>query len=250
MSQLQQQLESIPGFDLGLDVFNEIVGEHFNTKNPFEDKHGNKRVLDSHKNTEKERRVWKRVQKRAWVHDKCFVGPCGIGLDCSCCFCVDLGIGLVPLAVFFLPGIGPLVTYVIHARLIAIAQNELYLPAKLVAKLQSNILLDLLISLPPLVGAFLAWLNACSTRNAALIYTYLAKLGEKRTRGQAATYMGPLQRRGPSEPGVWPPQMVYSPGENPAPPPKSGRRNERGKGFGKKQPESKVVVGGQQSGFR
>lgn len=182
MAQLQQQLEIIPGYDIAMDKFNEYAGDHFNGLNPFEDENGKKRKLTRATHTDQEQQLWLRVQKLAWVHDKCFLGSCGVGLDC--------GIGLVPLAVFFLPGLGPILTYVIHARLITVAHNELVLPQKLVARLQGNILVDFLISLPPLIGSFFSWMNGCLTKNAGLIYAYMEKVGEKRSTGAVATYVG------------------------------------------------------------
>ncbi|QBM88202.1 protein of unknown function DUF4112 [Metschnikowia aff. pulcherrima] len=237
MSQLEEQLENIPGYDLAMDKYNDIMGEKFNNTDPFEDEDGNGRVLDVTKTTEKERKVWKRIQKLAWVHDKCFLGSCGVGMDC--------GIGLVPLAVFFLPGIGAIITYVIHARVISIAQNELYLPAKLVAKLQANILMDFLISLPPVIGAFLSWLNGCLTRNAGMIYVYLAKIGEKRAAGQAPVYIGPLtQERSAQNPVA---QSHVLQGQNLQ---SVAETDKSLKLFKKTQPESKVIVGTQLSGVR
>lgn len=246
MSQLEDQLESIPGYGIAMDKYNDWAGEKFNNTNPFEDEEGNKRVLHSQKTTEKERRVWKKVQKSAWVHDKCFLGSCGVGMDC--------GLGLVPVAVFFLPGLGPLIMYVIHARLISMAQNELYLPGKLVAKLQTNILVDFLISLPPLIGAFLAWLNGCLTRNAGMLYVYLDRLAEKRAAGQAATYVGPLNaqnNRGvqPGDFGNTEDRQVRQ--EQSAQEPARTHAMQTANGiFKKKEPQKRVVVGPQQSGVR
>ncbi|OBA22741.1 hypothetical protein METBIDRAFT_91615 [Metschnikowia bicuspidata var. bicuspidata NRRL YB-4993] len=240
MSQLEEQLESIPGYDIAIDTYTEWAGDRFNSTNPFEDDERNKRVLNRQKNTEKERRVWRQIQKTAWVHDKCFLGSCGLGLDC--------GVGLVPVAVFFLPGLGAILTYVIHARLISLAQNQLYLPGKLVAKLQTNILIDFLISLPPVVGALLAWVNGCLTRNAGMLYVYLDSLGEKRLQGQAAVYMGPShgkQMVGPiflPEPG--------SAGGNLNIKSETKSATKAWKKLAKRGPESPLVVGIQESGVR
>lgn len=236
MSQIQEQLEGLPGYDLVMDKYNEWAGDKFNNTNPFEDKHGNRRVLNSPLNTEKERHVWKHVQKLAWIHDKCFLGSCGVGLDA--------GIGLVPVAVFFLPALGPILTYVIHARLISLAQNELYLPAKLVAKLQANIFLDFLISLPPVIGAFLAWLNGCLTRNAGILYVYMTTLAEKRANGQAAMYVGPV--RGQNR-GVQPKHVLETQNQIQN---SDELKLVKWPRFGKSQPQSKVVVSSQESGLR
>ena len=41
MSQIQDQLENIPGYDVVMDYFNEYGEEHWNAKvNPFEDENG------------------------------------------------------------------------------------------------------------------------------------------------------------------------------------------------------------------
>lgn len=65
--------------------------------------------------------------------------------------------------------------FAIHGRLVTIADQEFKLPTKLVAKMNGNIAFDLLISLPPIIGSLFSWLNGCSTRNAALLHTYLVK---------------------------------------------------------------------------
>ncbi len=63
-------------------------------------------------------------------------------------------------------------------RLLTIAENELQIPKSLAVKIASNILFDFLITLPPVIGSILSYLNACSTRNAAMIWNYLAKRGQ------------------------------------------------------------------------
>lgn len=180
-----EQLENVPGYDIVMDMYNDYGEEHFNHINPYEDKEGNRRKLNG---TPQQQKAWRRVQKQAWVHDKCFLGLCGVGMDC--------GLGLVPLAVFFLPALGPIVTYAVHARLIHIAQEELFIPEKLVLKLQANILFDFLISLPPVIGAFFSWLYGSLTRNAGLIYIYMEKLLEKQRNGSVPVYIGPKTQRG------------------------------------------------------
>lgn len=199
MSQIQEQLESVPGYDIAMDKFNDFAGDHFNGTNPFEDEHGNKRQLGPH-STAGEKRVWRQIQKAAWAHDRCFLGLCAVGLDC--------GLGWVPLAVFFFPGLGPIITYVIHARLIALAHEEMHLPGKLEAKLQGNILIDFLISLPPILGAFLSWLNACLTRNAGILYVYMEKVGAQRGAGQLPVYLGPKGPGAGAEKAQMPPGDV------------------------------------------
>lgn len=181
MAQIEQQLESIPGWGLLMDAFNDYAEEHFNNTNPFEDKEGKKRRLGLNSSPE-ERKAWKSIQQKAWIHDKCFLGLCGIGLD--------FGLGLVPLAVFLLPIAGPIVMYIIHSRILAIAHEHLHIPVKMEAKMQANIMFDLLISLPPVIGAFFSWLHGCLTRNAGMLYVYLDFLAQKRASGELPTYIG------------------------------------------------------------
>lgn len=192
MDQLQLQLQSIPGYGMAVDALNDYAGDHFNNTDPFEDDDGHRRRLDRTIATEDERRLWKRIQRQAWTHDRCFLGLCGIGLDC--------GIGLVPVAVFFVPVLGPLMMYVVHARLIHMAQSGMVLPLDLVAKMQLNIVFDLLISLPPVVGGFFTWLNGCLTRNAGMLFNYMEKRAHERETGPRyiGTRQNPLY---PNDPG-------------------------------------------------
>lgn len=223
MSQLQSQLEGLPGYDIVMDKFNEYSEEQFNNTNPFEDSEGNKRKLTTGYNTENEKRAWRRVQSLAWTHDKCFLGSCGVGLDC--------GLGLVVLAVFFLPGLGPIAMYVVHARLINKAQENVQLPATLVAKMQANILLDFLLSLPPVIGAYFTWLHGCLTRNAGMFYVYLEYLASERQKGNLPQYEGTRRELQNASVGT-PREQNY------------GRKNKS-----KSQP-GEIEVGMQQSGFR
>lgn len=226
MSQFQEQLENLPGYDIVMDKYNDMAGEKFNTTDPFEDEDGNKRKLSPQFHTQSELRAWKRVQKLAWSHDRCFLGLCGVGLDC--------GIGLVPLAVFLLPGLGPIAMYVVHARLINIAQDDVHLPASLVAKMQANILVDFLISLPPVIGAYLSWMNGCLTRNAGMFYVYLEKMASQRQTGNVPQYEGtrgqPLQ------------QPLYAGTKREQNYQKSSRK--------KNGQQESILVGAQHSGFR
>lgn len=112
----------------------------------------------------KEKKIWKKLQNRAWKDDRCLCG----------CLWVNWGLGLAPI-LSILPTIGPIIMYMVHSKLISMADKELNLPPELLVKLHGNIVLDLLISLPPILGTFLAWMNACSTRNCALIYNYMVK---------------------------------------------------------------------------
>lgn len=166
MSQYQQQLEGVPGYGYVMDKFNEYAEEKWNSMDPYRDADGRKRRLDD-SFSKAQRKTWKQLQHTAWQNDMCFLGSCGVGLAC--------GVGMVPLAVLFVPALGPIVMYAVHARIIHIAQREFHLPPKLVAKLQSQILIDLLISLPPVIGAYFSWMHGCLTRNIAYIYGYLMK---------------------------------------------------------------------------
>lgn len=182
MSNIQDQLEGLPGYDIVMDYWNEYAEEHIKVgKNPYEDENGKKLRLPK-STTKEEQKVWKRVQSTAWVHDKCFLGSCGIGMDC--------GLGSVPLVVALFPVLGPLVMYGMHARLIHIVTNEYKLPNKLVLQMESQIAFDLLISLPPVIGGLFAWLNGCLTRNAGMIYNYFAYVALEREKNKQPTYVG------------------------------------------------------------
>ena len=182
MSNVQDQLEGLPGYDIVMDYWNDYAEEHIKVgKNPYEDENGNKLRLPKN-TTKEEQKIWKRVQSTAWVHDKCFLGSCGVGMDC--------GLGSVPLVVALFPVLGPLVMYGLHARLIHIVTNEYKLPNKLVLQMESQIAFDLLISLPPILGGFLAWLNGCLTRNAGMIYNYFAYVSLEREKNKHPTYVG------------------------------------------------------------
>lgn len=232
MAQIEQQLENIPGWGLLMDAFNDYAEEHFNNTNPYQDKQGKRRRLGINSSPE-ERSAWKLIQRKAWIHDKCFIGLCGIGLD--------FGLGLVPLAVFILPIAGPIVMYIIHCRILTIAHDHLHIPKTMEAKMQANIMFDLLISLPPVIGALFSWLHGCLTRNAGMIYVYLDFLAQKRASGELPTYIGIAATdpsgvtRAAAEP------LVIKTGVAPAP--KSTNF------FGKKKKED-IEVGTMQQGVR
>ncbi|EGV60650.1 hypothetical protein CANTEDRAFT_116710 [Yamadazyma tenuis ATCC 10573] len=181
MSQLQSQMEGLPGYDILMGFWEDYAGEHLNTIDPYEDENGNKRRLPS-SSSQQEQRMWKIVQKKAWAHDKCFLGSCGVGMDC--------GVGLAPLVVLFFPVLGPLIMYGVHARLIHVVTNEMKLPGSLVAKMEANIVVDLLITFPPVIGCFFGYLHSCSTRNAGLIYKYFLFLAEQREKNNVPLYVG------------------------------------------------------------
>lgn len=229
MSQIQQQIENIPGYDIVMDKFNEYAGDHFNGRDPFEDEEGHKVKLNSELFSKQEQKAWKSIQSKAWVHDKCFLGSCGVGMDC--------GVGLAPLASFFLPAIGPIAMYVVHARLIEQAKEKFHIPSKLEAKMQSQIMINLLVSLPPIIGAFFTWLNGCLTKNAAMIFGYLEQVGADRKAQKIPTYLGThSQPIKPSYAG-----QTRESNYNPPQPKKTPFR---------KPPSEPVYVGQQQSGVR
>ncbi|KAI5951969.1 hypothetical protein KGF54_005044 [Candida jiufengensis] len=192
MSQIQDQLENIPGYSIAMDKFNEYAEENWNKGvDPYYDKKtGKKLKLPKDITTKEEQKCWNKIQSLAWQHDKCMLGSCGVGMDC--------GVGLVPFVVLFFPVLGPLIMYAMHARLISIAQKQFNLPNKLQAQLQSNIGFDLLITFPPVIGSFFGWLHSCSTRNAGLIYSYIDKLAKERA-ASGMTYGGRGQTAGSAD---------------------------------------------------
>lgn len=183
MSQFQDQLENIPGYDIVMDKFNEYAEDHWNNTDPYTDeKTGKKLKLPPDLTTKQEQKAWAKIQSMAWQHDKCLFGSCGVGMDC--------GLGLVPFAVFFFPVIGPLVVYMIHMRLISLANERFHLPGKLMAQMQGNIGFDLLITFPPVIGSFFGWMHKCSTRNAGMIYCCVVKMAKERQAQGAVKYSG------------------------------------------------------------
>ena len=162
--------------DKATDRVNEYAEKHVKTKDPYrEDVGGGKtrklKLRDSA--TKEEQKMWKWVQRRAWVDDKCFMG----------CYPVDCGVGLGPLVVA-LPCIGPLLMYAVHARLTTRAGMFFNLDAKTVAKLNANILFDLFLTFPPVIGSFFSWMNGCSSRNAAIIHSEVTKMLLRREQAQ------------------------------------------------------------------
>lgn len=153
--------------DYATDKWNTWAGEKLQTKDPYryEDAEGKSHKLKLPAQASKQdQKMWKWVQRRAWLDDKCFCG----------CYPVDCGVGLGPLMAI-LPVIGPILMYAVHARLVTRAGQYWHLDSKTIAKMQANILFDFLISLPPVIGSLLVWLNGCSTRNAAIVHTQVSK---------------------------------------------------------------------------
>lgn len=150
------------------DKANEYAAENFQfTKDPYYVKLPNgdlkRRKLPEYC-TKQESKNWKKLQTKAWTHDKSM---------CGCC-CWTECIGWVPLLAI-IPVIGPGIMYTIHNSLIKFADRKFNLPIELKVKMHSNIAIDLVISLVPLLGVFFSWLNACSTRNAALVYNFVSQ---------------------------------------------------------------------------
>lgn len=153
--------------DKAVSKVNDYAGKYIKTKNPYteETPDGGRRRLKLPSNaTKAEQKAWKKVKKRAWIDDKCFMG----------CYPVSCGLGLGPLVVL-IPVLGPIMMYAVHARLIQIATSNFDIDEATQVKLHANVLFDLLISLPPVIGSCFEWLNGCSTRNAALVHTYLCE---------------------------------------------------------------------------
>lgn len=151
------------------DTAMEYAGNNFQpTKDPYYvtiDDDGNKKRLRLPECCSKaERKAYKKLQNRAWLHDK---GLCG-----CCCWWNSIGWG--PLLAL-IPVIGPALMYWVHKKLIKQAKAHFDLPKDIIAKMHGNIVLDLLISLVPFLGAIFAWMHACSSRNCAMVYNYVAK---------------------------------------------------------------------------
>lgn len=109
-------IESLPGYCVGQTAYDEYMGERFNTKgiffcfafmfllsvynicstfnvywlrtlDPYYDSNGHRRKLPPNA-TDKQKKLWKKIQNMAYKHDKCMFGM-------KCC---DLGVGLAPIA--------------------------------------------------------------------------------------------------------------------------------------------------------
>ncbi|ODV86150.1 hypothetical protein CANARDRAFT_196941 [[Candida] arabinofermentans NRRL YB-2248] len=166
---IDDNLQQLPFYDTILEKWNEYAGDRFKTKDPYtyiDPATNKKHKLKLPDNATKvEKKIWKQLQRKAWINDKCFMG----------CYPIDCGIGLSPI-LLLLPVIGPIMMWGIQTRLITIASQNYNIDSKTYMKLQSNIMIELIISIPPLIGSFLSWLNGCSTRNIAIIHTKVVKL--------------------------------------------------------------------------
>lgn len=158
-------IENIPGYNEAMFVWGAEAPDIVHTKDPFfvTGPNGDQSRRKAPENiTRRDKKVWKRIISKAWSHDRNF---------CGCTGTVDLGVGQAPL-VSLIPIIGPICMYVLHARILSLA-DELQVPSSLHAKMAANILFDFIITLTPVLGALFSWMNACSTRNAALIDTWV-----------------------------------------------------------------------------
>lgn len=181
MAAVQEQLEGLPGFDILTELWEGYAEEHLNTLDPYQDENGNKRRLPKEYTTAKEQKLWKKIQLKAWAHDKCFMGSCGVGMDCGLGWTVIL---------LLIPVVGPLLIYLAHNRLTYILTKEMRVPNKLLGKMQAQIGLDLLITLPPIIGIFFGYMHQCLTRNAGMIYKFFLFLAEERKKNNVPTYAG------------------------------------------------------------
>lgn len=165
------------GKDYLQDEYQELAGQHFQpTRDPFYEtnKDGKKhRLRLPYYCTKDESKAWKNVQNKAWMHDKSV---------CGCC-CWTSVIGWAPLLAL-LPVIGPLLMYWVHEQLIELADKKYRLPVETKVKMHGNIVLDLLISLVPVLGSVFAWLHACSTRNAAIVYNFVGQRALERKQAE------------------------------------------------------------------
>ncbi|KAK9238754.1 hypothetical protein V1525DRAFT_425271 [Lipomyces kononenkoae] len=166
MTSISAQIENIPGYNVVMDAWNYYAGEKLQTKDPYFETLPNgttRRRKAPEGTTPSDAIVFKKIVNSAWKHDRCMCG----------CFWADWGLGQAPL-VCLVPVIGPYIMYTLHLRLNSMAE-ELHIPTSLHVKMTANVTFDFLITLVPVLGAVFSYLNACSTRNAALVHTFLMK---------------------------------------------------------------------------
>lgn len=173
--------------DYGMEKYDDFMGSKFQpVKDPFYSELSNgkrvRRKLPAYC-TKQETKTWKRLQNRAWYDDRCFLG-CG-------CIWIDWGIGWATV-LSLLPVIGPILMYWVHSSTVEYARKRYNLPNDLLVKMHANIVFDLLITLPPIIGTFLTWMNACSTRNVAMVYNYVCKDSWQRYLQQNPTQSAPV----------------------------------------------------------
>ncbi|CAR29538.1 hypothetical protein ZYGR_0AD02200 [Zygosaccharomyces rouxii] len=150
------------------DKANEYAEEHFQpTKDPYyEELPSGKKVRRRLPDycSKQESKAYKKLQNQAWSHDK---GMCG-----GCCW--SECIGWAPLLTI-IPIIGPAIMYSIHGKMVDRAQIQFDLPQDMVLKMHGNIGVDLAIALVPVLGIVFSWMNACSTRNCAMVYNFVSQ---------------------------------------------------------------------------
>ncbi|KAK9248291.1 hypothetical protein V1506DRAFT_529535 [Lipomyces tetrasporus] len=166
MEGISGAIESIPGYDIAMEAWNEFAGEKLQTKDPYFEElpDGTTRRRKAPEGTSpSDAIVFKNIVNSAWKHDRCMCG----------CFWADWGLGQAPL-LCLIPVFGPLIMYSLHLRINSMAE-ELHIPTKLHAQMTANVTFDFLITLVPILGAVFSYINACSTRNAAMVHTFLLK---------------------------------------------------------------------------
>ncbi|KAK9381622.1 uncharacterized protein V2V93DRAFT_367419 [Kockiozyma suomiensis] len=166
MAAISETLENLPGYDIVMDYWNEYAGEKFQTKDPYFETlpdGSTRRRKAPEGTTPSDAAVFKHIASTAWKHDRCMYG----------CYWADWGIGQAPL-ISIIPVFGPWIMYTMHLRLNRMAE-DLDIPNKLHMKMAANVTFDFLLTLVPVLGAVFSYLNQCSTRNAALVHTYLMK---------------------------------------------------------------------------
>ncbi|GAV55832.1 hypothetical protein ZYGR_0AY02250 [Zygosaccharomyces rouxii] len=150
------------------DKANGYAEEHFQpTKDPYyEELPSGKKVRRRLPDycSKQESKSYKKLQNQAWSHDK---GMCG-----GCCW--SECIGWAPLLTI-IPIIGPAIMYSIHGKMVDKAKVQFDLPNDLVVKMHGNIGVDLAIALVPVLGIAFSWMNACSTRNCAMVYNFVSQ---------------------------------------------------------------------------
>lgn len=181
-SLVETQLEG-SAQDYVVDKYNDFMGKTYKCKDPFRDAETNKRLkLPEELLPEKaDAKFWRKCQNQAWRDDQCFLSLCGFYMSGGCC-----SIGSCPMVVL-IPIIGPLFMYHLHSKLIKMCKEKRpgMLSEDKIAKMYANIFFDLCIALPPIIGTFFTWLNGCSTRNCAMIYTAMCQQLQQNLKHQA-----------------------------------------------------------------
>lgn len=169
LNAFNSQVQNIPGYGVLSWLYQYEAGERIQPKDPFYEcvpKNPQKQVKKGEKIeykevkrkappyiTDKQRKLYKKIFRRAWYHDRNFCG----------CTPFSLGLGMIAI-VSILPIIGAIITYKMHYKMIKMC-NQAGCPAKLQAKMASNVGIDTAIALVPLLSVLFCWMNACSTRN-------------------------------------------------------------------------------------